>query len=885
MIKVRNGKVVSRLARRCMAANRTRNIVAVIAIVLTTLLFTALFTVAGTLASSLQQQTFRQLGGDMHGTFKNISWEQVEALRSDGRIVSSGARLIVGMPEDAPFNKTHTEISYMDAVCARGYFCSPTTGALPEENTDEIACDTRVLSLLGVEPKLGETITLKYTVGSGTGNDMTVTDSFTLSGFWEFDEASQASMAIVPRSYAEKILSGYRNAGADPADTTGTWDLNVYLKSAAHIEDDMEAILADFGYQNTDASAGNYIDTGVNWAYIGAQISSRADPATAAAIAALLILIVLTGYLIIYNIFQISVANDIRLYGLLKTIGTTARQLRRVIRRQALALCVVGIPLGLLLGWLVGSALCPAVLAILNTYQAEKASANPLIFLGAAAFSLFTVLISCLKPGRMAGKVSPVEAVRWTEGETAKAPKKSRRSRRVTPRTMALANLSRSKGRTALVVLSLSLAVVLLEATCSVANGFDMDKYLDKFVVSDYILGSAGYFQHNGLEPISEEAVESVDAQEGITDSGRVYGAGASAEEFVSEERFREHYGRYNDAESVDAVTRNAERGADGSLADAVNLYGMEDYPLSKLKVIDGSLDEFDDVTRNSIAAVLNTDDYGKPIASSNWARVGDSVTIRYVEEYGYYDIVTGEPTDPAKSENGYYVRAVKYHDVTYTVEAVVTMRTSMSYRFFGNDAFVLPAEAFKNETGVEAPMTYLLDVEDGAKPAMESFLKNYTTQVDPSLDYESKSSYTSEFTGTRDMFLLMGGALSAVIGLVGVLNFLNAMLTSIISRRRELAILQATGMTNAQLRAMLVWEGASYAILTLAFSTVLCLAAAPLMKGALEGALWFFTWHFSLLPIAICAPILIAVSVLTPLLCVRASARQSVVERLAKAE
>ena len=203
MIKVRNGKVVSRLARRCMAANRTRNIVAVIAIVLTTLLFTALFTVAGTLASSVQQQTFRQLGGDMHGTFKNISWEQVEALRSDGRIVSSGARLLVGMPEDAPFNKTHTEISYMDAVCARGYFCSPTTGALPEENTDEIACDTRVLSLLGVEPKLGETITLTYAVGSGTGNDMTVTDSFTLSGFWEFDEASQSSMAIVPRSYAE----------------------------------------------------------------------------------------------------------------------------------------------------------------------------------------------------------------------------------------------------------------------------------------------------------------------------------------------------------------------------------------------------------------------------------------------------------------------------------------------------------------------------------------------------------------------------------------------------------------------------------------------------------------------------------------------------------
>mgnify|MGYP002295052973 CR=1 FL=1 len=50
--------------------------------------------------------------------------------------------------------------------------------------------------------------------------------------------------------------------------------------------------------------------------------------------------------------FQISVTNDIRFYGLLKTIGTTPRQLRRIIRIQALLLSLVGIPLGLLLGWL-----------------------------------------------------------------------------------------------------------------------------------------------------------------------------------------------------------------------------------------------------------------------------------------------------------------------------------------------------------------------------------------------------------------------------------------------------------------------------------------------------------------------------------------------------
>ncbi len=186
----------------------------------------------------------------------------------------------------------HTEVSYMDETCAKGYFCMPTHGTLPEEGTDEIACDTRVLELLGVEPEIGAKITLPYVVGNGTDNSFSVTGEFTLCGWWEFDEAGQAAMAIVPRSYAEQVLSGYQSFGGD---TTGTWDLNVYLKSRRHIEDDLEQVLENHGYQNTDEQAANYINTGVNWAYLGAQLSSRADPGTIAGMAVLVALIVLTA--------------------------------------------------------------------------------------------------------------------------------------------------------------------------------------------------------------------------------------------------------------------------------------------------------------------------------------------------------------------------------------------------------------------------------------------------------------------------------------------------------------------------------------------------------------------------------------------------------------
>ena len=77
------------------------------------------------------------------------------------------------------------------------------------------------------------------------------------------------------------------------------------------------------------------------------------DPPTVIGVLAALLLIILTGYLIIYNIFQISVIKDIRFYGLLKTIGTTGKQIKKIIRRQALVLAAIGIPIGLVAGYFV----------------------------------------------------------------------------------------------------------------------------------------------------------------------------------------------------------------------------------------------------------------------------------------------------------------------------------------------------------------------------------------------------------------------------------------------------------------------------------------------------------------------------------------------------
>ena len=207
MIKVSNGKCVRQLGFRAMTAARTRNLVAVLAIALTTVLFTSLFTIASSINYSFQQENFRQAGGDFHGTIKGLTWEQVEEMRTDPLIQEDFARLFVGMPVDPPFNKSHVEVSYLEPAAAPHYFCQPVEGTLPREGTDEAATDTRVLALLGVEPKVGAKFTFSFYLDENTPSRKLVTRTFTLSGWWEYDSALVASHVLLPRSAAEELCA------------------------------------------------------------------------------------------------------------------------------------------------------------------------------------------------------------------------------------------------------------------------------------------------------------------------------------------------------------------------------------------------------------------------------------------------------------------------------------------------------------------------------------------------------------------------------------------------------------------------------------------------------------------------------------------------------
>lgn len=548
---------------------------------------------------------------------------------------------------------------------------------------------------------------------------------------------------------------------------------------------------------------------------------------------------------------------------------------------------LAGIPLGLVLGWLIGGQLTPAIVSQLNGVV-PMTSVSPVIFIGAALFSLVTVLLSCRKPGRIAGKVSPIEAVRYTEGGGIK--RKTKKGRRgVSLLSMAWANLGRSRGKTAVTVTSLSLAVVLLTVTVNFTNGFDMDKYVSNFTASDFIVADAGQFQTGGDifntdMGIPQSVIDEIYAQGGITDGGVIYGRTSIVQEFVTEEYYRSVWSRWNDEATLDLMVSDMERTEDGLLADVAQLYGMGDFALDHLTVLEGDLNKLREDGGRYVAAVYSDDDYGNPELDSHWARLGDIITLRYVEEMAYVDPDTGiaySSVEDVPAGASYVARAVKYRDVEYEVAALVTVPSAFSYRYYGADEFILNDQTFMQDSGTDSVMYYAFDTTDEANGAMEKFLADYTENVNPQFDYESKALYASEFEGMRSMFQLCGGALSFIVGLVGVLNFFNAILTGIIARKREFAVLQSIGMTGKQLKTMLVYEGLLYALGAAGISLVLTLIFGPVAFKAVGSMFWFFTYRLTLTPFLIVAPVFALLGVLVPLAVYRSVSKATIVERL----
>ena len=829
-----NRPILKLLAKRSLKAQK--NTIAVLAIMLATLLFTSLFTIAISLQTAMQESNMRTTGTSAHAGIKRLSWEEYEKLSSDTGIKDIGYSIIIGNAVGDDFNKTPTELRYGDETYSELTFNTPDTGHLPEQK-NEIATSRIVLDAMGLPDKVGTQMELTFTTDTDT-----FTDTFTLCGIWDGDAVVYRQTMLLSKEYTEQVAPVIHGEtdGTTPPVGTGYIDAVMMMPTAWNIEKQALEVTSKYGLDER---------VSINDAYGMATVSLSSMLPLVTGIAVIFI----AGYLLIYNVFYISIAQDIRFYGMLKTLGTTARQIRKIVYKKAIKLSLMGIPIGLLLGWPIGRLLLPAIVNMLTDDIRIVTTVNPLIFLVAIVFSAITVFISCQKPAILAAKVSPMEALHYIEQAGGK--KKQRRSKHISTMMMAKNNLTRNKKKVMIVTLSFALSIVLLNSVYTYVTSFDFDKFVADFSLTDFTVSDTtvinNYAPYNTAN-VSQDFISQAESLNGLEDIGNIY-------LWTSKQPLSENdLARLQELSASSSDIANELENYRVRQEHGVNVYGLDDFPTEYVQVLDGE---------------LNTEQW----------KAGNGVYVTPLRMMGDGSLCLYKPGDQIS------VTQLDGTNKVYDVLAVVSIPSALQTPLqvdMGLDYIFPTNELLGNMVFADQPaMKTIFNVDEEHQFATENWLKNYTTNTDTALDYLSKVTLRQTFDGMINMYRLVGGALCAILALIGILNFINSMTTSILSRYREIAMLQSVGMTGRQVKQMLIYEGIGYSILGLFGSLILSVIASLTVVRMMGAELTYFTWHFTLLPVFLCIIPLILITAIVPLVCYNKMAQKTVVDRLRIAE
>jgi putative ABC transport system permease protein len=845
MISTNNRKTVAALAKKSLKANRARNFTIICAIVLTTLLITAVFTLALSINQSMQRAQMQTTGSDYHGSFKYLNPAELEKLKNHPSIKEYGVFLKVGDISTSLFNNNRVEVLRIDESYAKHGFINFIAGGLPSQE-NEIVLNTWALDLLRAKHELGQTVKLDIDTG-----EKVISQDFKISGYYEADQnLAMSGLAFVSEAFTQKNIS---HIDPDISEATGSYvntsDLGVMFNNSYNIEKKVQKILTDTGLD---------VPYGVNPAYTSVSLSENLMNIVPYGV--VILITMLSGYLLIYNIFFISVVRDVKFYGLLKTIGTTPRQLKRIISIQARSLYLIALPFGLGLGYLLGLIVLPMATSISSGFTDNVYSASPWIFIGAAAFSYITVWIAANKPGRMASRTSPIEAVKFA-GVSSGGKRKAKKSKHGAKlHNMAFSNLFRSKKKLILMLSSLSLSIILFSTIFTVISSLDVNKYLGAFISGDFVVQNEVLVSITGARDgdpykLSEEVVNQLSGIDGVESVDKVYHS------YVPDP--------VDDA--VRAVLEPLAATADphpyllstldkGGMIN-INLYGLDSgwYDLVDKDIIEGEFNR-------------------QKFASGKFALIAEASLIEEDSFRTYYH--PGDTITFGKSGKSYEVMAVLKSDAVY---AATTKRFSV----LGYNAF-LPASELQKEmpkgTDPANIVSATLHVDPAKMDLVEQAAKALTDSTNE-LSLKSREDYKKELGGFIRIFQTVGYGLSLVIALIGVLNYINTVLTGVVSRRNEFAMLESIGMTKKQLKRMLILEGLYTVLLTVLITSTLGVFLTYNLSKSITENMAFMVFQMSWLPFILTVPVLLTIAYSVTLKAYKTLCQASIVERLRETE
>ncbi|WP_419021373.1 ABC transporter permease, partial [Holdemanella porci] len=505
-------KIIKEMVQGNLKVNRKRNLLLVLAITLTTILFTSVLEIGFGGMQSIQETQLRLSGLKADAELRYLNKEQFQEVQNSELFESVGGRIPIAFLEGE--TKRPIEIDYLDKGGMEAYYLSLKEGKMPEDEK-EVLLSEQALEELGIKKEVGSYVPVSFTLrGQEYNFDMR------LAGWYTGNP--KADFLIVSETFLEHNPEVTKNTYDDDKEVSGTYYASVCMKNTKNIEQNLKEYVKSLGGQTEDSNGREYIHIAVNYVLY----SEDGNTGLILSIFFFAALFILCGYLLIYNIFDIGVMQDIQQFGIMKTIGMTGKQIKRLMRRQMLFLSLIGIPIGLLLGYGLGVLLLPVILKNWEYSEEELTivqSVHPAIFALTIIFVLITVFLSMRRPSQKAAKYSAIETAKYTEIKKKTAEKDIRSIRNI-----AKSNLQRNRKRTTLVFTSLILSIIFVNSLWIISNSFDEEKYINARMRRDYLIASTdtlnpsvGYIRSSAA--LNEEVMEQVEKNSIVQNGTRLY--------------------------------------------------------------------------------------------------------------------------------------------------------------------------------------------------------------------------------------------------------------------------------------------------------------------------------------------------------------------------
>lgn len=405
--------------------------------------------------------------------------------------------------------------------------------------------------------------------------------------------------------------------------------------------------------------------------------------------------------------------------------------------------------IGVPIGVLVGFLINEFVIGKIFMFEG-KAFKLPMI-IGVMIISLITIYISLFKPMKEASKVSIIEAVRYN-GED-KNNKKSRKGyESINLNRLSYANLSRNKKRTYITVISLSLSAIIFVVISSVMNSIDAEKMTRERFSQDIKIDLDGYTYGEEDSPDTEMNILQKNNPLGENFIKKLLNIKGVTNIDKSKSAKCELNGYKTEYKYHDLSSVNEE--------DLKNLeFYLEDGEINLEKLKSGE-------------EILITQ---PELSTEIGIKVGDKITLTL------YD-------GDKKIKKEFKVQGITSNPSTF----------AMHY------------DAFDKMFDTDTTTTIGIYTQKGEYENIKSYIES----LDKNDDY-IQANYIDELLKDNKLAIAVtkgiGYALVVIIGIIGFMNLINSMITSIITRKKELGMLQAIGLTDKQLVKMLNIEAMFY--------------------------------------------------------------------------